>query len=418
MKNKICKIGAGVVVALFLMSTTSAAISSPSVSDMSNAAREKYTAAKTEYQKTSESYEDTKQDWLTAKDKYRQTKNAEDLTTALEKANTYLSSAEERLVNHIEKVSAYVEGESNLDDTEKQRILDELNSYKIWLEEKQQEITAVTTKTELTDIAKTVRDKWQEIKQVTRKIIGQTMNAKILRLIEKAETAAAKIDNMLQKLKEQGKDTAALEDWLNDFYEKITLVKEKYQAAKEKYAEITDLNDADTLIKDGKAFLMEAKRYLKNAYNTLREIVKELKKYGDKEIAVSGTGTLIAEGDGSAYVAGDGTIELSGDEGTLIITDHSGDMTITVTGFGEKTEIESNKWQYTGTGSATVTGSDMVVELEGSNIQLTAKGTGSATLTGTGTYTIYKRSSDENQQYIADGWTSEGATIALTVEGG
>lgn len=418
MKKMMYRIVAGMVLTLFIASTASSAISSQSLSDISETAQANYIAVKTEYQKTSVAYDSAKQDWLTARERYRLSKNSEDLSDALEKANTYLLGAKRRLVNHIDKVSSYVEGNQNLENTVKQKILDELSSYSSWLEEQQQSITDATTRAKFSDIATTVRTKWQEIKQATKRMIGQIMNAKIIRLIEKAEIAADKIEKMILKLNEQGEDTEALEAWLEDFYNKIELAKQKYQAAKEKYTEITNLKDADSLIRKAKDYLLEAKRYLKNSYKTLREIVKELKRYRTREIALSGTGTLIAEGDGVALISGDGTIELSGENGTLIVTDNSGDMTITVTGFGEKTELESNKWEYTGSGSATVTGSDIIVEIKGKNIHLTAEGTGTAILTGTGSYTVYKRLSDSSSACVADDWSADGATIAISAEGG
>jgi hypothetical protein len=417
MNNKIFKIEAGVVVALFLVTTTSVAFSPQSLHDMNQAARDRYNTVTTEYQQTSEFYENAKQDWLTARTRYRQSKNTEDLTDALEKANLYVVETARRLAGHLERVRAYVEGESNLGDREKQKILDRLNSFITWLEEKQQVIPAATTRTALTEVAITVRTKWQEITRATKRITGQLMNAKIWNLIERAEAVAAKIERILHRLHERGRDVATVEAWLGDFYEKIDVAKQKYHAAREKYAEVTDLRDADQFIKEGKAFLIEAKRYLKNAYIILREIVKELKNRG-KEITVSGTGTLVAEGDGEIYIAGSGTVELSGEQGILTVTNSSGNMTITVTGFRDKIEIGTNKWQYNGTGSATVSGADFIVELSGENIHLTAEGTGSATFTGTGSYTLYKRLPGERSVYVADSWAEEGATIALSGEGG
>ena len=119
MKNKLLKIGAGLVIILFLVSTTSATISPQSLSDMSNTARDRYITAKTEYQQTTNLYETAKQDWLTARDRYKQSNNIQDLTVALEKANLFLLEVKRKLINHLERVSAYVEGEQNLEDIEK-----------------------------------------------------------------------------------------------------------------------------------------------------------------------------------------------------------------------------------------------------------------------------------------------------------
>ena len=60
----------------------------------------------------------------------------------------------------------------------------------------------------------------------------------------------------------------------------------------------------------------------------------------------------------------------------------------------------------------------MIIELDGINIHLTAEGTGSAMLTGSGTYSIYKRSSDRNSVCVVQNWSADGTTISLAVAGG
>jgi HAMP domain-containing protein len=416
MKNIVCKIGAGLVISLFLVSTISAA-DVRSLDFWDEKAREKYNNAKAEYQKTTEAYDSARQDWLKARNKYRLYKSAENLTDALNKAIKHLLEANKRLVAYIKMVIAYVEGKPGLEDAEREAILNELNSFVTWLEGHQDEIEQATRKDELVNLAKSVRDKWQEIKQAAKRIAGQMINVKVGWLISQAEKVSARIEKVIQKLEERGEDVTALKTWLEDFDEKVELAKQKYEAAKEKYAEAKNLKDADRLIQEGKAFVTEAKRYLKSAYRTLKEIVKELKRYKTGEVTLRGTGTLIAEGDGSAYIAGSGKVDLSGENGTLIVTDVSGDMTINVTGFGNKTELEPNKWQYTGTGSANMAGSDIVVEIEGKNIYLTAEGSGSATLKGTGSYTIYKRRPGATPVCISKNWTTEGITVTLSVGG-
>lgn len=408
MKNKISKIGAVLVLTVFLLSMVSVANAQP-LGDRNQAAIQKYNDAKTEYLKARGSYKDARQDWITARNKYIRNKNAENLENALEKGRDFLLKADKTLVGYLKMVRAYVKGEPSLSETERQNILNELDSYITWLEQKQPEIEGATTKRELVDIAKTVRNKWQEIKPATKRIVGQIMNAKVLSLINKAETASDKVDNAIQKLQEQGKDTSALEARLSDFNTKIDLAKQKHQAAKEKYAKIKNVRDADRLFRQGNAFVKEANQYLRSAYKDLKEIVKELRKY--KTITVAGTGRLTAEGNGKAYIAGNGTIDVSG-SGVLTVTDNYGDMTVTVTGFGNKTEIEPNEWQYKGKGSAYVEGSDIIVVLEGQNIDLTAKGTGTATLTGRGTYETCGR------KCLESSWTAEGVRIPVSAEVG
>jgi len=408
------KVGAILVMTVFLLSILSSitSVNAQPLKQWDEAAKQKYSNAKSEYQILKGFYGDVRQDWITARNKYRGYKTVENAENALEKGKDFLLKADKAMVGYLEMVRAYVEGEPSLSDTERENIIRELDSYISWLEEKQPEIEGATTKKELVAIAGTVRNKWLEIRPATKRIVGQVMNAKVLWVINNAETASVKVEDAIEQLKEQGEDTTDLEAWLDDFNTKIDLAKEKHQAAKEKYAEISDVRDADKLFREGNAFVKEANQYLRSAYKDLKKIVKELRKYKTGEVTVGGTGRLIAEGDGNAAISVNGTVDVSGENGVLIVTDNYGDIIITVGGFGNKTELGENKWQYSGTGSAYITGSDIIVEFEGQNIDLTAEGTGSATLAGTGTYEAC------GKKCLEGSWTAKGAPIVISAEVG
>ncbi len=403
------KVGAVLLMAVFLLSMAST-VTAQSLGHWDETAKQKYNTAKSEYLQAAGFYEDARHDWITARDRYRAYKTADNGEDALEKGKEFLLNADKVLVAHLEMVSAYVEGEPCLNDTEKENIISELDSYIKWLEEKQPEIENATTKQELTDIAGAVRNKWLEIRPTTKRIVGRVMNAKVLWVITNAESAANKTEEAIEQLKEQGKDTTDLEAWLNDFNTKIDLAKEKHQAAKEKYAAIRNVRDADRLFREGNAYVKEANQYLRGAYEDLRDIVDELRRYGTGEVTVNGTGRLTAEGDGNATITVNGTVRVRGDEGVFIVTDNRGDTEITVAGIGNKTELGDNKWQYMGTGGAHISGTDMIVEFEAQSIELGAKGTGSATLAGTGTYETCGKNCLEGS------WTTEGKAVAISAE--
>jgi len=199
--------------------------------------------------------------------------------TALEEGKEYLLNADKALVAHLEMVSAYVEGEPGLNETEKETIINELEFYIYWLTEKQPGIENATTRQELTDIAKAVRHKWQEIRPATKRVVGQIMNAQVLWVITNTESAADKTEDAMERLNEQGKDTTDLETWLNDFNTKLDLAKERHQAGKEKYVAIRNVRDADRLFRGGNSCMNETNQYLRSAYEDLRKIERELRIY-------------------------------------------------------------------------------------------------------------------------------------------
>ena len=276
MKMQTSKICAVLVMAIFLFSIVPVT-SAKTLSDWDKTAVSKYSAAKSDYLKTKGFYTNAKKDWVTARDKYKRYKNSDDLKGALEKGKSFLLKADKTLIDYLEMVDSYVEGEPSLSDSDKTRIHNELISDISWLEEKQSEITDATTKEELKEIAKVIKNRWQKVKPSAKRIVGEVMNSKLLSLIGDAETASEKIESKIDDLKAKGKDTVELETWLIDFNEKIDLAKVNHQNAKDKYAEIESIGDADRLFKEGNAFLKEANQYLKTSYKDLKKIVREIK---------------------------------------------------------------------------------------------------------------------------------------------
>lgn len=244
---------------------------------------QRYQDARANYQRNVDAYEKARQDFLTAQQRFRRYRRANDSNETFQRAKDFLLRADEAMIGHIEVVKARVDSSEVLSEEDKQDILDELDGYITWLEDKQPEIEAATTKEELVDIAQAVRDKWLEIRGSVKKIAGLMLSAKIDRILERGENVSARVDARIQELKEKGVDTSELEALLDDFNEKLDLAKEKNEAAKEKFREIEDIKDADQLLREGHEFIKEANSYLREAYSDLRDIVREMRSLNSAE---------------------------------------------------------------------------------------------------------------------------------------
>ncbi|MFH0860065.1 MAG: hypothetical protein V1921_02595 [Candidatus Altiarchaeota archaeon] len=399
------------VLTVFVMSVLYSA-SAKSLVEWDTDARERYNNAKNEYLRVSNAYREAMQDWITAKNAYQQNKSKGNTENALESWKNHLLAADQRLVAYLEALKAYAEGEPTLDETERQEIISEVEGYINWLEQKQPEIEAATTRQELQDITTTVREEWNSIKPATRRIIGQMMNAKVLWVINKAENVSAKAEEAIDKLDAAGEDTTELESLLADFNAKLDLAREKHDAASAKYAESRNAGEVDSLLREADALVREANGYLKEAYTTLKQLVKEIRESASGKVRVRGTGKLWAAGDGEATISGNATVELTGEDGELELHDKGGDMIETVTGFGDR-RVTGQIIRYSGSGTATVSGSDIVVKLEASNVDLYAEGTGKAKLKGTGTYKTCGTGA------CAEGaWTSAGVDVTISANVG
>lgn len=99
-----------------------------------------------------------------------------------------------------------------------------------------------------------------------------------------------------------------------------------------------------------------------------------------------GTGEVRYQGTGQAVFTGSGSVEAKGKKGTVLVRDFGANVNVETTGTGSKVQIDATTWKYQGFGSVKVTGTDVVVLLQGVGVTGLAQGTGTYALTGKGTY--------------------------------
>jgi hypothetical protein len=116
---------------------------------------------------------------------------------------------------------------------------------------------------------------------------------------------------------------------------------------------------------------------------------------------------LIASGSGTADLAGTGVVKVTAIEnGVLTVSANVKNLKIDEVSMRDN--LDSRQLTYQGFSSAMVTGTDITVNISGSNITLYAHGKGTATLTGTGWYRTYGESTYDNRD-----WAPAGATVTL-----
>lgn len=232
-----------------------------------------------------------------------------------------------------------------------------------------------------------------EIKKITGKIII----SRIDRVLERGEEIGEKLESRIDVLKQEGYDTTELEALLADYMEHLSLAREKRDKAKEKFAEISSPEDAHKLFREANAFIREANRHMREMFKDLKQILREMKK---AELEIKGIGFLYAKGNGSAVIQGNGSVFVKG-EGNLTVKVANG--TVRVAGEGEKQENSDGSVTYLGFGRARISGRDLYVSVEGTNLEIRARGVGVAILSGEGTYRTAKAEADWSAEEVAYG---------------
>jgi len=238
---------------------------------------EQYKTAKANYMQMKEKYENAREDFMKVRLRWRQFKNANESPELMAKAKEFLTKAIDRGVAHIELVERWVD-KINISDEEKSELKANLEESKAKLEGLKDDVEAATTKQEIEDIAKQIREAWMDIRKDVKRIVGIGLNMRIKHILNRMELLSGRLNDRIEKLKEQGADTSNLESLLAEFNSNLNLANENYEKAKEKFNEAKSAKEVDNIVREGNQFVREAHKYLKEAHATLVKIVKELRQ--------------------------------------------------------------------------------------------------------------------------------------------
>ncbi len=257
---------------------TNAQISSEASAESSLSAKT-YIEARQRYMETKQDYQEAKQEWIDARNLYQRDKNELRLRDVISKLKNFLLRSDQTMVAYLQDVKIKVSSNENIDAQTKANIMSDISEDISWLEAKQSEINGATTKQELISLSRQLKDKWDEIKPKHKIIAGIYYVHRIDGLLDKGDRISDRIQNVIDELKDQGKDTTRLEELLLDFNVKISGAATARQKAIGAFGGIDDRSDIEVRVSDGRVYIQQAHDALIAAHGDLREILKILKDY-------------------------------------------------------------------------------------------------------------------------------------------
>ncbi len=250
---------------------------------VANKAMEKFRELKQSRAEIIEAYKARKGEWAEAKKAYVSSKNPDNLKKAVNAGKNLLQKRSERILKQLSMLRARVEANKNMDDSVKATILGKLdeNMEKIG----QEEIVSATieSKAQLREASERLKAEWKKVLPVTKKTIGLIKSVKIRNVIKKAEKVKEKITSRIEKIKESGQDTTALEESLQSFDANMEIAKTNYEEAMAKFVEVDTVEDAKAIHAEIKNLLKESNRGIREAYKSLKIAVKEMRKAQTQE---------------------------------------------------------------------------------------------------------------------------------------
>ena len=239
--------------------------------------REKYKRMKENYQYLKEEYKEMKNEWREARETWKGSKD-KDEEERMEIAKTYISKGIDVAIKHLELIKDRIENDSTLTEEEKAKLIEKIDEYISWLEQKKQEIPSINTTTELIQTTKELRNEWKEVKKDAKGVVGKIAKGKIEYVLDKAESAGERAEKLIEKYKEKGYDTTKAEQYLDQFRNKLEEAKQKYEELKEKYEEVETAEDAKQLTLEINQYIKEISSDVKEGYKNIKELIKELKE--------------------------------------------------------------------------------------------------------------------------------------------
>ncbi len=381
------------IAVLFILSLFSGIASANNPREQYEKAQRQYQIQKDKYDSTREKFNKAEERYNAAKLKFKSTKNDKSRAELKDRTKEYLERAIDQMIAHLQALKSRIE-DPGYTGTIPFNASKNIDARITQLENIRTDIQQADTRQEIEESIRELRDIWTRIRLETRYYLGILANHRVGMFLEKADNVSAGVNETIQQLRDQGKDTAKLERDASRFDNQVDEAKESYQKVLNLYASHRGFDSSGmvTSNQEAQAFISESDSLQKNTLKELNDVSRQLRDLFEdtkklegkgKKAIVSGTGTLEANGNGRAVLEGNLTMTLSGINGTLIV---SGNANVTTDGTGTREVLGNGDVKYQGFGQATIEGDNINIKISGNGINLTATGTGFAVLNGNGTY--------------------------------
>jgi len=253
--------------------------------------------ARLNYVKAKENYLNAKKIYLTAKNKFLSVKaelkecKGDDSEECLKKRRQIREYSKEHLLRiadlilkELDKIKNKIESSEDLSEEEASELLNSINEKIGKIEEAKDVIGNLnneSTKEEVQDAAKLIKKEWVETKYIAKRAVGILINSRIGGIIVKSKQLEIKLNRILERMTEQGKDTSKVESLVEDFNSMLESARGNYEKAVEKYKEarLATENVGD-IIQEAHGYMKQAHLDLKDAHKILKDIFMELKEQG------------------------------------------------------------------------------------------------------------------------------------------
>ncbi len=255
-------------------------------------ARAKYNQAKQNYELAKQNYDSAKGAFDRAKTALEacdpEAEDCAQLEAGIrEEAKSYMLNVLSRIEEQLNKASAKVEESDSLTDEEAAAELARIQEKLASLQELKSEVEAITGETlkdDISGLARRISALWAEkVKSQIVKTAGFLQTARMGGVYVQLEKLSQRLEDVLARMAEQGKDTSSAETLIDSFNSGLGSAKSAYLEAVGKFKEAasaTDTESRQAALTEAQAKMREAQSALSDARELLKDIVQELRGQG------------------------------------------------------------------------------------------------------------------------------------------
>jgi len=242
--------------------------------------KEKFEVAKEKFKLAKDELKD-------AKDKLKEARGKNDKNATLENAKQYLVKISDVLINNLEKIKVKVQENENIPQDRVDSIVTAIDAQIGDINDIKTQAQAATTKEQVKELAKKLRDKWNKYQNFARLYAYRVISARVEGIVNQGLVLEKRLDLILNKTKEKG-ITVDVDAEVAEFKADIQLARDKFKSAQDKLTQALDLKlqnatnstveKVKQLTEEAKGLLKESRDALKAAHDVLKDIVRKIKE--------------------------------------------------------------------------------------------------------------------------------------------
>lgn len=242
-------------------------------------------------------------EFLAAKNEFKAcTGTCEEIESQLlQHSKRFLINTVDSMIKHLEKIKNTVQSNEDLTEEEASEMITKIDAQIQELENAKAKVELATTKEEIRESTKTINQAWKRIKEHAKWYVGKVAISKHGGIIVKLKHLEPRLQKVLEKMEENGKDTSTIQPLIDEFNTHMEEARKNFELATAKFKEFKGLPEpkgesGSKIIQEAQDYMKQSKDRLKEAFQTLKEITKAIKDAnGEDELEETTTEEALEE---------------------------------------------------------------------------------------------------------------------------